>query len=155
MSFSLTPTLTNWDNPFQKTVTKIKYSLKSISAPISSAVTVLNTWEDKSSIETHIDLLDKFYTFRGYTKVFSFLRSYSFLIPILFEALGEIDNYFPDRLGLSLEVVQDLENQEEKLFLKITSFYPNSYELLDNLDDNWWLDTMDKAKFKMNIDLEY
>jgi hypothetical protein len=155
MTFSFTSTFANWDNPLQKTVANIKHSLKSISAPVSSAVTTLNIWEDRNSLETHIDLLDKIYTFQDYVEVSSFLKSYKFLIPILYEALGEIDNYFPNRLGLSLQVVNDLENHEEKLYLKINSLSPNSYDLLDDLDDNWWLDTIPKARFKMNIDLEY
>jgi hypothetical protein len=155
MSFSFHSTITNWDYPIEKNVTKIKHSIQSISAPISSIVTVLYTWDDKNSIETKINLLDKFYTFQGYLEVSNFLKTHDYLIPILFEAIGEIDNYFPDRLGLSLEVVNDFESNEEKLYLKIHSLSPNAYELLDELDENWWLDTIPKTNLKMNIDLEY
>lgn len=155
MSFSFSENIGNWNNPFKQTFTNIRHSLLSISVPVSSAISVVSVWEDIKSTETYIDLLDNLYTFQDYIEVSTFLKSNPFLIPILFEALGEIDNYFVDHLGLSLEVITDFETNEDKLYLKINSLMPNSYELLDALDDNWWLDILPKTRFKMNIDLEF
>ncbi|MRX54861.1 hypothetical protein GJU41_12835 [Bacillus idriensis] len=154
ISFSSPGSIWGIDIPLIKTVESVKASLVSITTPMSSALTS-GLWESFSSIQTRISILDKLFLFKNYSEVFSFLSNHSFLIPIIFEAYGEIENVFPDNIGLSLEIIEDIDNGEEKLFLKISSLSNNSYQLLDILDDNWWLDTMPKANFKMNIDLEY
>lgn len=154
MSYSISQTDSKWDYPFQETVTKIKQSFRAISAPMSSAISVSYTWEDKDKIETSIEMLERVYTFQGYMNITTYLKNNYFLIPILFEALGEIENYFPNAKNI-LEVVRDSDSNQEKLFLKIMSSAHNSLELLDELDENWWLDTLPRTKLKMNIDLEY
>ena len=142
--------INNFDDPI---VTKVKSSLKSISVPISSAITTTLSLWDHDSIETKIYILERFITFIDYQNVYNFLKNNQFLIPLLFEAYGEVFTTFDKDTDLSLKV--KAEDGTEKLYLLIRTSDLQAYDLLDELDENWWIDAIPRANHKMNIDLEY
>lgn len=124
-----------------------------IPAPISYTNNNNTFLWDNNSIETTITYLDRIFAFKGYIDVYNFLRENQFLISLLFEAYFEIMDIFGKDVNLSLKVSKD--DEYEKLYLLINSSHQDAYDLLDKLDENWWIDVIPRAKNKMNIDLEY
>ena len=145
--------LTITHNIHDPNIIKVKSSFRSVSAPISSALTnTLSLWEN-NSIETEISLLDKIFSFVDYSVVYNFLKRNKFIIPLLFESYGEILSVFGTDTDLLLEVKKD--DESEKLYIFIGTDNSDAYDLLDELDESWWIDAIPRSNHKMNIDLEY
>ncbi|MEK7275276.1 MAG: hypothetical protein AAB296_04935 [Candidatus Desantisbacteria bacterium] len=98
--------------------------------------------------------LPQFYKVFNEDKVISFLKNYPFLLPILVEAPIEIYRIFPrDDINLELELHHDPEEDYDELFVVIKSPYSpqKARELMDKLDETWFLEIMDRAKNKLCI----
>ena len=108
--------------------------------------------------EPEIQLLERLYDFRGREEVLQFLDRYSFLVPLLFEAYSEIENYFELYPQVFLEVFTDPEAIDDRQLVAFirTNLTPNEVlNRLDWLDEEWWLDNMDRARGKFCIDVEF
>jgi len=110
------------------------------------------------AIEPAPQSLEQLYTFRRPLEVSQFLDTHPFLVPLLVEAHGKIEQYFGPSPDVVLEVVTDPEAIDDReLFAFIrTSFLPDeALGRLDRFDDEWWLDAMDKTLGALCIDVEF
>jgi hypothetical protein len=101
--------------------------------------------------------LERLYIFRDREEVLWFLERYPFLVSLLLEAYEEIWNYFPYS-QVSLEVISDPEALDEyQLLASIsTSLAPDeAIDKLEQFDESWWLDALDRVQSKLCIDVEF
>lgn len=109
------------------------------------------------SCREQIRSLQSLYTFRKPSMVTQFLESHPFLIPLLFEACGQILRHFAPKPRF-LEVVADSEAREDReLYALIETSLPpdEALERLDRFDKEWWLAAMDRAQCKLSFDVEF
>jgi len=88
--------------------------------------------------------IESFYSLKGKTSVTRILDECSFLIPLLLEAHGKIDAYFPNP-EISLEVIVDQEAKGDYQLLASVSTNlgaEDAYRRLKEFDRTWWLDAM-------------
>jgi len=117
-----------------------------------------NTFDSKP--RGYINELLERYTFgKDSNEILSFLEKNYFLIPIVFEADGEIKKYFPhiDAEDLKLEKFFNLETQEEKLYIVImVDLTPEEALIkLDELKSSWWRSNIKKTQWKLRIDVDF
>ncbi len=101
--------------------------------------------------------IEKLYLFRKANVVKSFLEEHPFLIPLLQEAHIQIKRYFPNS-DVVLEVVTDPEIPDEKqlvAFIVVEQTAEEASQALDRLDEEWWLDALDRAQDMFHITLEF
>jgi hypothetical protein len=101
--------------------------------------------------------IDKLYIFREVNEITSFLEENPFLIPLLQEAYTHIKRHFP-LSDVVLEVVTDPEIMGQKdlvVFIVVEQKAEEASRALDRLDEEWWLDTLDRAEDKLHITLEF
>ena len=106
--------------------------------------------------QTEIGLLERLYTFREREEVLWFLERYPFLVPLLLEAYYEIEKYFPHS-QVFLEVVTDPEAIDDYQLIAFiaTNFGPDeAVDRLEQFDEDWWLDALNRAQGKLCIDVE-
>lgn len=89
-----------------------------------------------------------------------YISRHAFLVPVLREARVAIERVFGDALErLRYEVFSDPETPEptEQLYLHIGSRLPapDAFALLTRLDQEWWLDAIDRAKGRLVITVEH
>ena len=117
-----------------------------------SGASVVRIWD------CEVQRLEQLYVFRKRIEVLQFLKMNRFLAPLLLEAYTKIGRHFGQYPRVFLEVIADPEaNNNSQLFAFIgTSLSPDeALEMLDRLDEEWWLDTLDEAQGKLCIDLEF
>jgi len=103
-----------------------------------------------------IESLEKFYTFRGKTKILQFLAKYPFLISTLLSVPDNIRTYISDS-QLSLEVLTDPEiNDYLQLFIQISTQLDldEAIDKLDKFEDDWWLQIPYEVRKLIAIDVE-
>ena len=104
----------------------------------------------------YINLLKKDYLFKEAKEIETYLWNNKFLLDILLEAHLQITNIFGRSSELYLELHRDYEEDFEELFIIIKApFEPaQMLNLLDRLDDDWFLDITDKTQGKLNVTVE-
>jgi hypothetical protein len=105
----------------------------------------------------NIQPLEQLFVFRRPTEVRHFLEENPFLGPLLKEAYINIREYFPSS-EIFLEVVADPEAFDEEqlvIFIPVTQDPDGASEALNQLDQNWWLDAMERSQDKLCITLEF
>lgn len=100
-----------------------------------------------------IDLLKEVYFFQQTKEIKTYLWNNRFLLDILFEAYEQIINVFGKSIELHLDMHRDYEEDFEELFIVVKSAFPVSVarELMDKLDETWFLDTLGKTQGKLCI----
>ncbi|MCL0073755.1 hypothetical protein M1O50_02560 [Dehalococcoidia bacterium] len=93
-------------------------------------------------------VLSQFYAFSdgdSEAEVIQFIKDHSVLLNILFEAPGHIFSIFGRDVLLYLELHRDPTEDFECLFITIRTSLSSeeSLNLLDRLDEEWWLDVDD------------
>jgi len=103
---------------------------------------------------TEIESLEKLYSFKEPQAVYNFLEENPFLVPLLQEAHGEIRKHFPNS-RLFLKYVTDPEIYNPQLAIYITRpenlDVEERIDLLERIDDDWWLDAEPRSQGKMFI----
>ena len=102
--------------------------------------------------------LTALYTFRDRETVVDFLATPPHLVPLLVEARPEIARYFGPETPVVLEVIPDREAEGySDLFAFIQTALPTTEaaERLDQLDEEWWLEALDRARCNLTIDIEF
>jgi len=92
--------------------------------------------------------LESLYSLKGKTVVARILDEHSFLIPLLVEARGKIDVYFPNS-EVSLEVITDPEAEGDYQLLASVSTNlgaEDAYNRLKEFDRAWWLDELGRSQ---------
>lgn len=108
-------------------------------------------------LESHIRRLAELYQFKDFTEVRSFIKERDFLVDLLFDASQRVGKYFEGRHNLRLEVIQDPDDGDRKLFAFILTSLP--FEVAascrDHFDDDWWLDASMRGQGTLIFDLEF
>jgi hypothetical protein len=102
--------------------------------------------------------LEEMYSLRNATTVRRFLHVHPQLIEVLLEARIYLQKYFGLDPQVTLEVVSDPEVEGvEELFAYIFTSLPVDEALarLDRLDEEWFLDQLDRVDGRFNFDLEF
>ncbi len=115
-------------------------------------------WETlKAESQPEVQRLEQLYTFGERAEVLWFLEEYPVLVPLLLEAYDKIGNHF-SYSQLSLEVVTDPEtNNDHQLVVFIgTNLAPDeALPMLEQFDENWWLDASREAQGNLCIHVEF
>ena len=102
--------------------------------------------------------LEEMYSLRNAAAVRRFLRAYPHLMQVLLEARVCLQKYFGPEPQVTLEVVSDPEVEGvEELFAYILTSLPVDEALarLDRLDEEWFLDQLDRVDGRFNFNLEF
>ena len=103
-----------------------------------------------------IQLLEGLFTLTKQREVKAFLLNHDYLIEVLREAYRQIRQTFGKAVELYLELHHDPEEDFEELFVIVKGIYnpEEALNLLDNLDNRWFLDVLDKTEGNLNITVE-
>jgi hypothetical protein len=109
------------------------------------------------SFEAHLQLLKLFYSFRKPWEVQRFLENNKFLILILLEAYFEIRKYFANtQVFLEVDTDPEVKNDQQLVAFIATDYSPDeALRALKQFDEDWWLDTLDRAQRKLCISVEF
>jgi GTPase SAR1 family protein len=121
-----------------------------------------HVWSENSLLSvsypsTVAQSLEQMYDFRKSIEISRFLEANPFLMPLLEEAYAHIRKYFPSS-QLILEVVADPEALDEEqlvIFIVVKHDPDEASEVLNQLDEDWWLDAMERTQDKLCITLEF
>jgi len=107
------------------------------------------------ALQKSIWLLQKQYAIKNIEEVNYFLFDRKHLLDILLIIPRQIQHIFGDVL-LELQVVKDPEEDYEGLFIIIKSHFPpkKSLDLLERMEEEWWLDVDINIKKVIGIDIE-
>lgn len=104
----------------------------------------------KQALEDHFSL-------REGAELRQFIEANPFLLDLLLESQSNISNYFP-KSELALQVITNPEGVDDRqlvLFI-ITNLSPeDALAKLQQFDDAWWVDALDRAQGKLCITLEF
>lgn len=110
-----------------------------------------------------MEILNRLYTITCYPAIQRFLEERGFLVPLLEEAYGQLQTYFPET-PLFLNVFSDPEagrdapgGDTEQLALSIVTKLDvdEAMARLELFDRNWWLDALPRSHGEMVITLEF
>lgn len=110
------------------------------------------------TLDLGLGVLEQPYRLRRRTEVTEFLTDNSFLLPVLGEAYEQIRNHFGKSTQITLEVVTDPEvagDQELAIFIRTNLSPDKAFEKLEQLGEEWWLDTPFNVREKLCIDVEF
>ena len=102
--------------------------------------------------------LERIYSLRNAAAVRRFLRAHPQLLEVLLEAYIHLQRYFGSKPQVTLEVVSDPEVEGlEELFAYILTDLPvdEAMARLDKLDQEWFLDQLDRVDGRLNFNLEF
>lgn len=114
-------------------------------------------YREPATAEASINELEQLYTFRKPEQVFEFITRHPELVPLLMEAHSKIGQHFPGA-ELFLRMFNDPETTNNaNLLILIGSKYDSKETLkrLDQLDDDWWLESLDRVADKLSINVEF
>lgn len=109
-------------------------------------------------LHREVTLLSRLYNIRGESEVFKFLEDKPPLISLVLEAHERIMDYFGRSTELVLEVITDPEATEdyELVIFVRTSLSPyDAFRMLEQLDEEWWLDASEDTNEKLCIHVEF
>lgn len=152
-----TSTLITWHSH-----TKVWESQYRLVLDLQDLFVVGHFWEENSSFvvsypSVEVQPLEQLYDFRKPTEVAHFLEVNPFLVPLLREAYTYIRKYFLSS-KLFLGVVADPEAIDEEqlvVFIAVNYDPDEASKALNQLDEDWWLDAMERAQDKLCITLEF
>jgi hypothetical protein len=109
-------------------------------------------------VRQHFVFRDVDYVFKRPAPVEDFLRQNPFLINLILEAREQIRRYFGADRTLVLQPFYDPEDpQNRQLILLIQT--PGGFEevrpLLDQMNEGWWFDAVERAQGSLEIMPEY
>lgn len=161
-SATLTLTEVQWTPGPKRAIPGVVSIWPGSTATLLESLTAIQNWQDVGAStvrisQVEIELLQQLYTLREREKVLWFLEKYPFLVSLLLEAYVEVGNYFPHS-RVFLKVFDDPEVEGmDKLFAYIRTPLPVDEALarLDKLDEEWFLDQLDRAAGRFNFNLEF
>ncbi len=100
--------------------------------------------------------LERLYTFEQETVVRGFLDAQEYLLPLLFEASGEIQKDFPDSaLFLTVDIDPDGTYDQLVIYIETTLSAEQALARLSRIQQRWWLDALEAARGHLGISLTY
>jgi len=151
---------TQWPLGFEK-ASKDLMDWSSLIVALQEPLETIQDWQEigASTVRvsrTEVEWIERLYTLRERAEVLGFLERHPFLVSLLLEAYGQIGNYFPGS-QIFLEVLTDPEafNDYQLIASIATNLGPDeAIDMLEQFDENWWLDALDRAQGKLCIDVE-
>ena len=113
---------------------------------------------DASSFLDHLNRFEDIYSLRNAAAVKHFLFAHPQLVEVLLDAHVYLQKYFGPDPQVTLEVVSDPEVEGmDELFAYILTPLPVDEALarLDRLDEEWFLDQLDRVAGRFNFNLEF
>jgi len=111
------------------------------------------------AVESHrFRRLEEIYSFRDAEAVRRFLHAYPQLVEVLLEAHVYLQKYFGPDPRVTLEVVSDpeVEGMDELFAYIVTTLsVDEALARLDRLDEEWFLDQIDRVDGRFNFNLEF
>ena len=109
------------------------------------------------TFETEVESLRLTYCFRQTKEISGFLETHKFLVPLLIEAYPEISKHFPDsQVFLEIDTSPEETNNPSLVAFIATNHSPDeALRKLKNFDEEWWLDSLDRAQRKLSINVEF
>lgn len=148
-------TITHTLVPFLRSYTPPPSGMK-IDAP--SRNDIVRTYVTRSVVDPTIDTatIERFYTFEQPEVVRGFLDAHEYLLPLVFEAVGEIQQDFPES-SLLLAVDMDPDGTYDQLVMYIETplSAEQALDRLSRIQQRWWLDALDRAHGQLGLSLTY
>lgn len=114
--------------------------------------------QENADFIQEFESLKQFYKFCEIDSVKVFLRRNRFLIPLLREVPEKIYDYFGQGQKLALKVSFDFDSpQSSELWILVLTELSakEAFPILEQFDEEWWLENLDRTDCKLNISLEY
>lgn len=111
----------------------------------------------KTTIE-EINVLDSKYRISNFEEVKTFLSKNRFLIPLLEEIPNKIYEYYGNDQEISLELLYEPDFPlSSKLWVTVLTkkSAEDARSIMDKIDNDWWLENIDRANCKLNIGIDY
>tara|TARA_Y100000310_G_scaffold130907_1_gene130054 strand:+ start:2148 stop:2564 length:417 start_codon:yes stop_codon:yes gene_type:complete len=105
------------------------------------------------SLKDEVDKVEDLYDFVDKDKVLLFIAERIFLTDILLETYPYIQKYFPNHIA----ILEFDDEEDNKLWIRIKTDLDadKAGDSLNKLDKNWWLDTMPKSEYRLNITIDF
>ncbi len=100
----------------------------------------------------------KCYSIANTDEIKRFVEKNAYLISLIEEIPSKILEYFKQGEGLSLELVADPDfPQSSELWISVVTngSASEARPIMDQFDNGWWFENLDRARCKLNITLEY
>lgn len=116
-----------------------------------AAVTVSTTELSGGATE-----LDRWFGTDDRQQVLAYLERHPHLVPLLVDVAAAIGQFFPPEDRPYLQVIDDPDTQTVQLYAIVRTSLPpdEADERLDRLDEEWWLDAVERAHGDLTIDVE-
>lgn len=126
---------------------------KALPRPLLECDTAI-TWYECGQ-QQYLDRVLAYYVIDDRREVYAFLEDAQPLVEILEEAPLKIEQIFGDAISISLDLLEDQEEEVRRLYLKIlTEEDPDSaIDLLDRLDSDWWLRLSPEIRKQILVDV--
>jgi len=109
-------------------------------------------------LHREVTLLSRLYNIRRESEVFKFLEDKPSIISLVLEAHERIRDYFGSSTELVLEVITDPEATEDYelvIFVRTNLSPDDAFRMLEQLDEEWWLDASADMNEKLCIHVEF
>ncbi len=126
-------------------------------APINEVAELIDREIHAKTLE-QINVLAREYEIRNPSKVAEFLGENLFLLDLLKVIPGKLKKFFGRNAKLAVElfVEPEMPSSREIFVLVLTkNDAKTSRAKMDEFDQKWWLENLDKANCKLNVSLEY
>ena len=113
---------------------------------------------DIERLHRELTLLSRLYNIRRESEVFKFLEDKPSIISLVLEAHERIRDYFGSSTELVLEVITDPEATEDYelvIFVRTNLSPDDAFRMLEQLDEEWWLDASSDMSEKLCIHVEF
>jgi hypothetical protein len=110
------------------------------------------------AIDDKLGLLFHKYEIAKVEEVKNFLSKHRFLISLIEEIPSRIYNYFGENQKLALRVSFEPEYpNSSELWIEILTELSatDAMPLLEKFDEDWWLENLERANYKLNITLKF
>lgn len=136
------------------------YLLDSISAfEKNQSLTSEQIAESRANvINDGINALRSKYEISDFEEVKNFLSKNRFLISLLEEIPNKVYQYYGNTQKISLEVFYEPDfPQSSELWVSVLTELSaeEARSIMDRLDEDWWLENIDRANCKLNIGIDY
>ena len=112
----------------------------------------------KPKMQTYVESLADKYEFEQAGEVEGLLWDHEDLAPLLIEARGQIARCFGPNASVALMVAHDPRGESEPKLLALIQTQLSVGEARkreDQFDEEWWLDHLPLARFRLNFCLRY
>ncbi|RCV65462.1 hypothetical protein C5S53_03630 [Methanophagales archaeon] len=113
---------------------------------------------DIGRLDRDLTSLSRLYNIRRESEVFKFLDDKPSIISLVLEAHERIRDYFGSSTELVLEVITDPEATEDYelvIFVRTSLSPDDAFSMLEQLDEEWWLDASSDMSEKLCIHMEF